>query len=415
MTALNRTKFLSYMRERWIGPDAMQLSVIAKSAILGMIPKDEQMGGRYMKLPTIHTGAQGRSAVYATALANAEGSTAVDFQVQYVNNWQIAKLTGDIVDDTKGDANALAEAVDNELEAVMANMKKDLQLGVFGNVGGARGRVGSLATGNAGANCRIVLASPSDSKFFETGMFIAASANDGTASGHALRDSGDTAQITAVDGIKGYLEFAAAVTSIASIAAGDYLFAAGDFQTKISGFRGWIPTSDPSSGDSFHTVDRTVQVQRLSGIRRDVSGMSLEDGIVDTLAIMGNYDAHPDLVVLNPIRFGALVRSLGADAQNRRAQVKGEDARVSYSSVKIFGEGGDVDVVSDAGCGIDEGLLLTMKTWKLGSVGKLVHVVDDDELMLRYVSGDWQIDVKSRANLGCTAPGKNGRMILAAL
>jgi hypothetical protein len=414
---LNRTKFLAYMRERWIEPDSIMLAIVQNSPVLGLIPKDEAMGGRFMRLPIIHTGAQGRSATYATAKTNAVGSDAVAFEVQYVNNFQIAKLEGDIVDDTKGDANAIAEAIDTEMDATIANMKKDLNMGLFGNVGGARGRIGSIATGIAGANCRIVLLNPYDAKFFERGMLLAASANDGTATGHSLLDSGDTITITGVDAANGYLDFASDVTAtITGIGANNYLFAAGDFKLKISGFRGWIPTTDPTSGDSFHGVDRTVQVQRLSGIRTNQSGLPIEDGIVAHTAVMGLYDAKPDIVVFNPVRFGALVRSLGADRANRMTSIKGDDARVSYSSVKVATPHGDVDVVSDSGCHVDESVYLTLKTWKLGSVGKLVHVIDDDELMIRRGTGDdWAIDVKSRANLGCKNPGLNGRASLASL
>lgn len=414
---LNRTKFLAYMRERWVGPDSIMLAILQNSPVLGLMPKDESMGGRFMRLPIIHTGAQGRSATYATAKTNAVGSDSVAFEVQYVNNFQIAKLEGDIVDDTKGDENALAEAIDTEMDATIANLKKDLNMGLFGNVGGARGRIGSITTGIAGANCRIVLLNIYDAKFFERGMLLTASANDGTAVGHALLDSGDTITITGVDAAKGYLEFASDVTAaITGIAANNYLFGAGDFKLKISGFRGWIPTTDPVSGDSFHGVDRTVQVQRLSGIRTDQSGLPLEDGIVQHCAVMGLYDAHPDCVVMNPVRFAALVRSLGADRANRLSSIKGDDARVSYKSVKVATPHGDIDVVTDSGCHVDESLYLTLSTWKLGSVGKLVHVVDDDELMIRRGTGDdWAIDVKSRANLGCKNPGLNGRAALAGL
>lgn len=414
---LNRTKFLAYMRERWIEPDSIMLAILENSPLLGMIPKDESLGGRFMRLPLIHTGAQGRSATYATAKTNAVGSDAVAFEVQYVNNFQIAKLEGDIVDDTRGDANALAEAIDTEMEATIANMKKDLNMGLFGNVGGARGRIGSVATGVAGANCRIVLLNKYDAKFFEKGVKIAVSANDGTAVGHALRAG--TATITAVDVANGYLEFASDVTaSITSPTANDYIFAEGDFKLKMSGLRGWIPTTDPTSGDSFHGVDRTAQVQRLSGLRQDISGFPLEDGIVHMCAVMGWADAHPDVCVMNPVRVGALIRSLGADRANRLTEVRGDDARVGYRAVSVAvpNGSGEIKVLADAGCNVDESLFLTTKTWKLGSVGKLVHVVDDDELMIRRGTGDdWAIDVKSRVNLGCKNPGLNGRGTLASL
>ena len=116
---------------------------------------------------------------------------------------------------------------------------------------------------------------------------------------------------------------------------------------------------------------------------------------------------------MNPVRFGALVRSLGADRATHDS-VKATTRAIYKSAGRT--PHGRIDVVTDSGCHVDESLYLTLNTWKLGSVGKLVHVIDDDELMMRRGTGDdWAIDVKSRANLGCKNPGLNGRASLASL
>jgi hypothetical protein len=416
MSGATRAKILAYLMERYVKPDALQLAVMEAAPILGMLPKDEQMGGRYMKLPMIRTGSQGRSATYANAVTNANGTQTVGFEVQYVSNYHVAKIDGDTLDDSKGDDNALEEAMELEMDGAIANIKKDLQHGVFGDVGGSRGRVGSITTGLAGATCRIVLLNPSDAKFYEEGVVLEASANDGTASGHALRSG--SATIASVDAVNGYLEFASAVTGlITGLLANDYLFAQGDFKKKISGFRGWIPTTDPVSGDSFHTVDRTANTRVLSGIRVSGSNKPTETAFIDLAAMMDHYDATPDLATVNPIRWGKMVVSIGADAQNRVVTVKGTDARIGYQAIMIDTARGRVPLVSDGGCDINEGLLLTKDSWKLGSVGKLVHIIDDDGLTMRRdtTTDGWIIEVKSRANLGCKQPGKNGRVSLPSI
>jgi hypothetical protein len=418
---LDRTKYLAYMRERWIEPDAIMIAIVQNSPVLGMLEREqEKMGGRYMHLPLLRVGAQGRSADHAKAKTNAKGSTTVGFDVQYVSNYQVAKLDGNTVDDAGGNENAIADAVDNELEATLANMRKDLQLGAFGNAGGSRGRIGSIGAGNAGANCRITLKNVTDSKFFEEGMVLQASANDGTATGHSLRASGATITITGIDKMKGYLEFASDVTaSITGLTADDYLFADGDFKAKWSGFRGWIPTADPTVGDSFHGVDRTVSVQILSGLRYDATGKPIEQAIVDAMGYADLFDCHPDHVVVNPVRWAKFANSLGADRANRITRLTGNAGKavVSYEAIMVSTNFGLVPVLADGGCGADEGLALTMSTWKIGYVGDdLVHVIDDDNLMIRRASsGDaWEIEVKHRGNLGCKQPGRNMRLTFSS-
>ena len=420
MAALNRAMFLPYLKERWIDTDKMILAIIENAPILGMIEK-KKMGGKYMHLPLLKVGAQGRSATYATAVTNAAGSEAAGFDVSYVNNFQILKIENDLVNDSDGDDNAIAEALDHEMETGIASVKKDLQLGAFGNAGGARGRIGSVAAGTAGANCRIVLLQTTDSKFFEPNMVLAVSANDGTAGGHALRDSGNTITVVGVDKIKGYLEFASDITSsISGITTNDYIFGDGDFKLKVSGFRGWIPLSDPTSGDSFHGVDRTSSVQILSGLRYSGTGKPIEQALVDALGYGDLFDVEPDLFVLNPVRWAKLVNSLGADRANRLTKVTNNEATVSYNAVVVTGGRGDVPVVRDGGCGLDECLGLKMSTWVWGYSGpRFVHVIgegDGDGLEVRRGSGDsWQSELKSRSNLGCKQPGRNMRIALDSI
>jgi len=421
MGALNRAAIVAYMKERWIEPDSIMQAVVANAPLLAMLEtSDRQLGGRYMSLPYMRVGTQGRSANYTKADQNAASSQMVRFDVEYVSNYHIAKIEGNTVDDTSGNENAIAEAIDTEMEGAIANMRKDLQHGMFGHVGGYRGRISSITTGNAGANTRIVLTNVTDSKFFEEGMVLQSSANDGSSSSHVVLDSGNTVTITGIDRMQGFLEFASDVTvSISGLAATNYLFADGDFRAKWTGMRGWIPDTDPSAGDSHHGVDRTADVLRLSGIRLDISGKPVEEGIVESLGYANLYDAMIDTYVVNPVRWANISNSIGADQGNRRMMMTGRAGRamVSFQALAFTGEQGVVPCVSDGGCGINEGLGLTRSSWIIGYSGdRLVHTIDDDGLTIRRGSGDtWKIEVKHRGNLGCRAPGRNIRNTLASL
>lgn len=429
MPALDRASALAYMKERWIDPDELMLAIMTNAPLLGLLERDHKamVGGRYMHIPLLRVGAQGRSASYVKAVTNLKSSETVGFDVTYVSNYQAIQVDGDTIDDMEGSENAIAEAVDHETEAAIANMRKDLQMSVFGQAGGPRGRIGSIGAGLAGANCRITLSNPTDSKFFEEGMVLAASANDGSGAAHALRDSGNVITITGINKMLGYLEFASDVTaSISGLTANDYLFADGDFKTKWSGLAGWIPTTDPTAGDSFHGVDRSVATQVLSGLRYDATGKPIEEGLIAGAGYADLFDAHFDLGVINPVRFSRLVTSfMSSDRGNRITKVEGNGRKavVGYSAVMIATAFGDVPFVSDGGCGINEGFGLTKSTWKIGHVGgegNLVHVVQDDKNRLRRPAGAsavdaWQLDLKCRGNMGCKSPGKNMRYSFSSL
>lgn len=426
MAAFTRADALAYMRERWIEPDALQVAVMLNAPVLGMLEKSnkELVGGRYMHIPLIETGDQGRSADYTKAGTRQKAPVLPGFDVQYVSNYQIVKVTGDLKDDMSGEPNSLEKALDMQVDNATANLKKDLQQSVFNNAGGARGRVGSIGAGNAGANCRITLLDITDSKHFEKGVFLAASANDGTAAAHALRDSGDVIEITGIDRMKGYLEFASDVTAtITGLVANDYLFADGDFKTKWSGMGGWVPSTDPGGTDSFHGVNRSTNVNVLSGLRYDATGKPVEQAFVAAAAYGDHYDAHFDLAVINPIRWGVFANSLGADRANRLTEISGTAGKVaiSYSAIMIYTNFGPVPVIADAGCRSTEGFGLTKSTWVIGHVGdegQLVRVIADDgnEIRRDSAGGDgWQCDLKVRGNMGCKQPGKNVRLTFSAL
>lgn len=416
-TALARAKAIAYLKERWVEPNDIMNAILVNAPILGMFEKNQKkLGGRYMHVPIQRVGPVGRSASYTKSRTNTVGSTYQGFDVTYQSNYQVLFFDGDLLDDAAGDENAIADLMDGEVKSGIATVRKDIQQSLFGNVGGARGRIGSIAAGNAGANCRIILLNTTDSKFFEEGMLLADSANDGTATGHTLRAAGATITITAINRLLGYLEFASDVTvSIAAIAANDYLFADGDFKSKFPGFSSWLPYVDPTPGESFYSVDRSTNVNILSGLRYDATNKPIEAALVDAAAYSDLYDARWDMVAINPVRWGKFANSLGADRANRLTDVSGSGkVTISYKAIMISTNFGEVPVFADGGCPLNDGLGLTKASWEFGYSGDdMVHVVDNDGLIMRRettIGDGWATDLKSRLALGCKQPGQNTRL-----
>ncbi len=400
---LTRTKFLAYMKERWARPDAMMQALIVKAPFLGLVEKDETLGGKYYHVPLLQVGPTGRSHTYATAKTNATGSTAVGFDVTYVSNYQIAKIDGNTVNDTKGNDNALYDAIDHEMKAAIANIRKDIRMKLYKNVGGARGQMSS-ATGDTA-----VLANKNDVVNFEVGMNIAAASTDGTSS--SLRDSGDAVVLSAINRSLGYLTASTTwKTTISAMGNTDYLFSEGDFGAAMAGLDSWVPSSAPGA-TAFYGVDRSVDTVRLGGHRYTGTGMPLENAIMNAASESSMLDSEPSVCFTNTLNWNKIATSIGADRQNRISKISSTDATVGYQSIKVLTEAGEIDVVADPGCPAGLMYLLDMSTWVLASVGPVVHIIDDDGLSIRRGSGDdWLIELKSRANLACRAPGKNTRI-----
>ena len=57
---------------------------------------------------------------------------------------------------------------------------------------------------------------------------------------------------------------------------------------------------------------------------------------------------------------------------------------------------------------------LSMDSWKLYSMGDLVRLLDDDGMpyLRQNLADGVEIRVVSRPQLGCSAPGHNGRFVI---
>ncbi len=404
---LTRAKFLAYMKERWCKPDAIMQSLVVKAPFLGLVSKDETLGGKYYHVPILQTGPQGRSHTYATAKTNATGSTTVGFDLTYVSNYMLAKIDGNTVNDTRGNDNALYDAIDHEMMAAIATLRKDIRLKLYKNTGATRGQCSAVTLTTA------TLANKEDVINFEVGQSIAAASTDGTSS--SLRDSGDTVTLTAINRSTGVLTASTNwKTTISGMGNTDYLFQAGDFGTGLAGLDSWVPSSAPGA-TAFYGVDRSVDTVRLGGHRYTGTGMPLEVAIMKATAEASLLDAEPEVCFCNTNTWAKLATSIGAARENRITKVSpnGMDATVGYAAIMVATEAGEVKVIADPGCPPNAMYLLDMSTWVLASVGPVVNIIDDDGLTVRRGSSDdWLIELKSRMNLGCRAPGKNTRIAI---
>lgn len=377
-------------------------------AFLGRMRKDTNFGGNNSRVTLRYGRPQGGSHTIARAFANISSSQDAAFFLTRAKDYHVCEITAEALLAGEGSENTILNAVKGEMEGCLMNFKRSISLQLYGNGGGARGRI------SAGANVSlktVALAEPADIVFFEPEMVVQASANDGSASGHTLRNSGARETIAAVDRDLGTITATSAAwnTVITALAAGDYLFRDGDFGLAAKGLRAWLPETAPVFGsDNFFGVDRGADATRLAGVRFSAqAGASKEDTLIDCAVRLGREGGVPDAVYTNNLDRADIIKNLMGKATFE--MTKSTDGIVGYKALILEGDKGPLKVMADPNCPRGYFFMLQEDTWVIKSIKGLPHLVEEDgNRMIRKSDAD-NFEWRYRAlwQLGCEWPGFN--------
>jgi hypothetical protein len=204
---------------------------------------------------------------------------------------------------------------------------------------------------------------------------------------------------------------------VTSVAAGDIIFVRGDHVsgqiTKLAGLGAWLPTAAnaPVPGENFFNVDRSVD-SRLGGLRKDVSALPLEQGLIQGAVYAGREGAKLDYFFMNYNNYAILEQSLGTRVQYIDLKV---NAEIAFRGIVINGTRGPIKVVPDQNCPPFVCYGLQLDTWKLYTLGAPVHVFDSDGVsMLRQSAADGvEVRYNFYGNMASKAPGFNIQLALA--
>lgn len=373
-----------------------------RAPLLAMLPKDTDAYGEHVKVPLLYGHPQGRSATFADARANVSGSNYAAFEMDTVDDYAVAVITGRAIDKGKKDKGSFIRTFRGELMGSQKQLKRSLVHALYRNGGGAIARVSSIST------TTLTVTDPADMVFVEVGMELQLSATDGT-SGSVRSGS---ATVTAVDRQAGTIETDSNwTTQISGATANDYVFVDGDFGNKASGLDAWIPATAPGA-TAFHGVDRSADTTRLGGVRYDGSSQPIEEALIDGCELVVREGGEPDVIVVHTKTFANLAKAMSSKVEYGRRDAY--DAKLSFKTIKLACSHGDVDIVGDPNCQLNVGWALQLDTWTLYSMGEVPRLLDDDgNPYLRQNDADG-VEIRSvyRAELGCGAPGWNGRITL---
>jgi hypothetical protein len=409
----------------------MKTLILNNNPALAIIEKDETplgIGGKYFTVPVLAAGGGGRSANFGLAQTSQSAPLTPEFQVTKVNNYSLFTITGEFLRASAESIGAFMPGMDTNVKAAFAVLGNDLAHDLFGDGSGTRGTYG-LGAGaiNAGV---ITLDNAGTAMFFQPGMILASWSVSG------LTPTQSTAAalgyVIAVDTGAGTVT----VSATAGGAAGTptnwstsfpYLGVYGDTNfisnglssanmLKMAGFGAWIPQTAPGGSDSFFNVNRSVLPSTLAGYRFVGSGESIQDALIDSvnqLNAQATPAGTPDFIFMNPTSYQSLVKQLTSQGVYQMVKAKiNEEVSISFKSLVLPTGTGEINIIQDRNCPPQTAFIITSKTWKLRSLGKLTQFLTwpgaYDQIGIPVPGQDAvQCQLVSYNNLTCNAPAAN--------
>ena len=390
------------------------------------------MGGKSFPVPVMYDTGAGRSANLGNAQTYQTAPQTVEFQVTRVSNYSVATLTNDFLRASAANIGAFMPGAELNVKSAFRNCSNDLAHDMYGDGSGMRGTYG-LGNGSIASGV-ITLDNLGMVYQFGVGMAL----NSYSVSGQTPTQSTGAAigYVIAVDTGLGTVTVSASQGGAAGTPTnwsssfpylsqvGDTNFVSNGLATsnmlKLAGLAAWIPSVAPSGADNFFGVNRSVSPTKLAGLRfAGGAAESIQDALIDAvnqLAANSSEAGDPDYILLNPVSYQSLVKQLTSQANY--VNVKHDEIDISFKALVLPTANGEIAILQDRNCPAQTAYIITLKTWKLRSLGKVPQFLTFpgfyDQLGFPVPGSDAvELRVGYYANLTCNAPGANAVVPLA--
>jgi hypothetical protein len=396
-----------------------RMRVIGKprSPLFMNIMKNTEARGQYRAALQFGQGG-GRSADFPTAQANTTSTSKTAFVINgddLSDDYAVAQVSNKTLLHQEK-ASAVAEVLITESNAKIRKLIRSTQIGLYSSDGSRL-----MGTVESESGTSLVLTERYMVRRFEPGDQIVAADGAGATTA-ALRDSGDFVTVVSVDPstrtIVGDSDWA---TTISGLVTGDHVFHRGDAANGgavrgIFGLPAWAPSAAPGA-TLFFGVNRTLNTERLGGLRYDGSG----DGSIREALIAGAHEAFDATqgeasiseCYLGVSEFKRLAIEL--DDARERAE-KGRDAEFGYSFIRFHAGPYEVKCMADPENVTGRAFLVDPDTLELASLRDIPHPATFDGSNWLRMNAQAAIEMRWEAfsQMMCDAPGFNMNVGLPA-
>ncbi len=421
-----------YSDDAWVMKDL----VFNKNRFLSMVDKDETemgLGGLNFPIPVLYDVGGGGSANLGTAQTYQTAPATASFLLTTVNVYRVGSIQNQFLRASAQNIGAFMPAAKMNVKSLYMGAANDIAYQMFSDGSGTRGTYG-LGSGSITSGV-ITLDNLGQVYQFSVNMAL----NSFSVSGATATQStgGAIGYVIAVDTAAGTVTVSATLQGPAGTPsnwstsfpylgrAGDTLFSSNGLLSAnmlcIAGLGAWIPSVAPGGSDSFFTVNRSASPTKLAGLRFQGSSESIQDCLIDAtnqLAAQSSEAGDPDVIFINPVSYQTLVKNLTGQGQYQMIRAKvNEEVEISFKALVLPTANGEISIVQDRNCPAATAYILTMKTWKLRSLGKVPQFLTFPGFydMLGFpIPGQDAVEIRvgGYLNLSCNAPGANAVALL---
>lgn len=399
--ALNTTIFDAMLKE--IYPDIrVENLAIKMRPLLEWMPKADDFEGDTLVVPVLFDDPQGRSVSLSAAIDQAETSQQTKFVITArKKDYGVVAIEAEAIMAARSNVGSFIRAKDTQIQGMLRQLGKSLHLAMYRAPSGTIGKIASVST------VTVTLTNKTDVYNFGRKQTVQANPTETGTAGN-LRAT--AAKVIGKSVAAGTVTFDTDVAA-ASWAANDFLYNKGDYDGRIAGLASWLPLTAPGA-TAFFSVDRTQDIEALSGHRVDNTGRSILENMEELAMFIGEFGGEPDTIFMNPRAGKQLSAQIGAKV------TRSDGGRVKVGFTGFTMEhfiSGPIDVRFDIGCPPDRAYMLQRSTWKFHSLGSVPHVVRDDgrDSLRGATTDDIQVRGRYFGELACESPGWNGVMSVA--
>ena len=324
--------------------------------LYAMAKKDTNFGGEGRYVTVNVTPIAGVSASMPDAVASQAASITVRFFVSHRKEYAVWSLQNDIIERTKGNANAVLEIVKKELDMARRAFARRMANRMYGSAGGCAAQ---LSTATNLATTTATVTNRTDMMYLDKNMQLEFSSANGTLSTATrnadLRGGVNPVFLTinSVNRDAGTFVTNAVLNTVPGITNSDFIANRGDYANAMTGAQGWNPYTAPTTGDNFMGYDRSGDdVQRVSGVRVSGAGKTM----LETLEDAGgeaklNGLSGERVLCINPLDMVRFRKEISAMGQINMADVSGGDKGFKYSfkAVKVDSQIGELTILVETG------------------------------------------------------------------
>jgi hypothetical protein len=367
-------------------------------------PKEDGFGGDSFVYAVRYGNPQGVSGTFSRARANAKGSKGKQPRALRTPKFGIVTIDGEAALASEGNKAAFFNLVTMETDRVLEEVGDSYAFDFYRDTSGLRGRVASIS-GNI-----LTLTDPEDARNFKEDMTLIA---DDTITGLTPRVG--TTFVIAVNEDGGTVEVDDITDITGSIQVNDYLFRDGDPGTCMEGMEVCTPLSAPVRGtDSFRSIDRGVNPNRLAGSRLDDTTLNAEVALGRLMVKISKVGKshNVDEGYLNPTQFFNAAQRLNAKVEYDDG---GGTANYGFQYIMIHTSAGSCKVYSDPDCPMNRGRVSRHGSQYIKHLKGLPHVIDLDGLPMLRQSDDNGVEgrIEGFCNLIQDDPSAQGVCSLA--